>query len=182
MAWAALVHCCTKERFSELSPKFSDHVVTMMAPPISITTAAASKGATGPKAKVSTSRWADSPATMAMRPLPKSTALEKVGPSHPPSKPLYMHTALLVRSWEIDMQACMKSLCVTQACSGVSEDSSLQQSHAGGGNASSTYDGPSAGAVLVIFDLIREDQLRNRQACSVTGTHAMNMLRIACPQ
>ena len=44
------------------SPKFSGHVVATMSPPTASTVAAASKGAVGPRAKVSTRTWARRPA------------------------------------------------------------------------------------------------------------------------
>ena len=44
------------------SPKFSGQVVATMSPPIVRTVAAASKGAVGPRARVSTRTWARRPA------------------------------------------------------------------------------------------------------------------------
>lgn len=67
---------------SDGSPKFSDHVVNMMAIPIARKQAAASKGATGPKEKVSTSRFPNNPERIATRPFPRKTALENVSESH----------------------------------------------------------------------------------------------------
>jgi hypothetical protein len=54
----------------------------MMAMPIARKHAAASKGATGPKPRLSASRFANSPAMMAIRPFPRNIALEKVMESH----------------------------------------------------------------------------------------------------
>jgi len=56
--------------------------------PIARKHAAASKGDTGPKPKLSANKFANKPAIMAMRPLPRNIAFEKVKDSHCASKPL----------------------------------------------------------------------------------------------
>lgn len=56
--------------------------------PIARKHAAASKGATGPKPRLSASKLAKRPETMATRPLPRNMALENVNDSHCGSKAL----------------------------------------------------------------------------------------------
>lgn len=60
-----------------------------MAIPIARKHAAASKGATGPRLRVSTSRFPNNPEIIATRPFPRNIALEKVSESHCRSKFLY---------------------------------------------------------------------------------------------
>lgn len=56
--------------------------------PIARKHAAASKGATGPRASESTSRFPNKPETIATRPLPRNIAFENVIDNHCCSKPL----------------------------------------------------------------------------------------------
>ena len=54
----------------------------MMAIPIARKHEAASKGATGPRANVSTRTFPNSPDTIATRPFPRNIAFENVNDSH----------------------------------------------------------------------------------------------------
>jgi hypothetical protein len=54
----------------------------MIAMPIARKHAAASKGATGPKPKLSASRFANRPAIIAISPFPRNIALENVIDNH----------------------------------------------------------------------------------------------------
>ena len=82
MATAAPLNWVSKSLFSEGSPKFSDHEDSMMAIPIARKHEAASKGATGPRANVSTSTFPNSPDKIATRPFPRNIAFENVNDSH----------------------------------------------------------------------------------------------------
>lgn len=82
MATAAPLNWVSKSLFSEGSPKFSVHEDSMMAIPIARKHEAASKGATGPRANVSTSTFPNSPDKIATRPFPRNIALENVNDSH----------------------------------------------------------------------------------------------------
>lgn len=88
MATAAPLNCVRRSLFSDGSPKFSVHDDKIMAIPRARKQAAASKGATGPRAKESTSTFPKSPDKMAIRPLPRNIAFENVIDSHCCSKPL----------------------------------------------------------------------------------------------
>ena len=60
----------------------------MIAIPTASTQEAASKGDTGPRESVSARKLANNPDKMAMSPLPKNTAFEKVIDNHWASNPL----------------------------------------------------------------------------------------------
>lgn len=61
-----------------------------MAIPTERKQAAASKGATGPRLMVSTSRFPNNPETIATRPFPRNIAFENVSDNHCCSNPLYI--------------------------------------------------------------------------------------------
>lgn len=88
MATAAPLNWVSKSLFSDVSPKFSDQDDNMMAIPTARKQAAASKGATAPRDRVSTSTFPKSPEIIATRPFPRNIAFANVNDSHCCSKPL----------------------------------------------------------------------------------------------